>query len=180
MSDTPPPPPSGPVPPTSGPPRSAAARFQGPVKAIDGTDLALIGIGVLLFILSFLAYYKYVVTVDLGPLGGEGSSINISAWHGFFGWFAVVLALFGIALIVLPLLGIALPARVPTVTYGLFVAAFVSVLLALFVIPGDTSGVGLLGMKVDKGHGVAYWLSFVVALVGAVLGGARLAGRKLL
>jgi hypothetical protein len=171
MSDIPPPPPATPPPGT--------ASFQGSVKAADRTDLALIGVGLLLFIFSFFSYYSYSISVNVGPLGGNASG-SVSAWHGFFGWFAVVLALIGAVLIALPMLGVALPAQLVPVTYGLFVAAFVCVLLALFVIPGDTGGADLFGMKIDKGHGFGYWISLVVALIGGVLGGARLAGRKLI
>jgi hypothetical protein len=163
-SQPPPPPPSQPPPgaggPVGGAPRggfdadAATAAFKG----ADRMDLGIIGAGVLAFIFSFFPYY----TASVHGIGGGSGS----AWHGFFGWFAALVALAAAILLALPLLGVKLSLPVPTrlaVLVG-FAVATVCVLLALLVWPGKVSGVGI-----DYGHGFGYWASVIVIVAGLVL-----------
>lgn len=158
------------VPPTGGTPQFDRATFQSAVKGASRADLALIGAAVLLLIFSFTPYYK--VSISMQSIHNSATG---SAWHGFFGWAAVILALVGALLLVLPWLGVTLPTTAAVVTYGLFVVAFVFVLLALFVVPGDTGGAAALGVHIDKGHGFGYWISLLIALVAGAYGALKIA-----
>ena len=60
------------------------------LKGAHRLDLGVIGAGVLVFLGSLLPYY----TVSVDGFGASASS-SVNAWHGFFGWFAAVLALAG-------------------------------------------------------------------------------------
>src|SRR3954452_15250103 len=100
MTFQPPPPPPGgnpPPPPPPGqwgpPPGGGYPAPQGGFdpKSVHALDWSIIGAGLLVFILSFFDWY----TVDVRGFGSGGES----AWHGFFGWFAVLLAVAGSVLV---------------------------------------------------------------------------------
>ena len=82
-------------------------------------------------------------------------------------------------LLVIHLLGRALPVPVPlrTLVLGLFAAATVSTILALFVFPGggcdDSLFGGSLCDMVDQGHGVGYWLALLASIAGTALAALR-------
>lgn len=144
-----------------------AAAFD--PKTVDPMDWAIIAAGVLAFIFSTFSYYTASVKV-----AGIGSSTGSeSAWHGFFGWFAALLALGGAAVLALeffaPQVKLPFPGRL--LTTGLFAVATLSVLLALIVVPITTS---FAGIDIDKGHGIGYWLSLLVIVAGLVLSVLRL------
>ena len=117
MTFQPPPPPQGPPggtppppPPPQGPPPGQPPGQWGPPpgqpgpggsggfdpKSINQFDWALLGIGVLLFLFSFFAYY----TVDVGAF-----SDSTGAWHfgdlSFIGWFAFLAGLAGSVVVAL-------------------------------------------------------------------------------
>ncbi len=139
-------------------------------KTVNPLDWGIIAAGVLAFIFSTFSFYKYTVSA-----GGFSQSATVSAWHGFFGWFAVLIALLAsLALAVQLVAKITLPFPLRTVVLGAFALATLCMLLALFIVPGNTGGVsGVFGVKIDKGHGVGYWITFLVILAGIGLSAKR-------
>src|SRR6476660_6039976 len=91
--------------PAGGPPAGGAGgKAAGAVSAVSPLDWALIAGGVIALIFSFFQYYTAEFTdrikeqvcnrTDIPSsvrVGCDGDSA--SAWHGFFGWFGVVLLL---------------------------------------------------------------------------------------
>jgi hypothetical protein len=135
-----------------------ADQMKAAVTGANPYDLGIIGAGVLAFIFSLFSYYKASASG-----GGFSVSTSESAWHGFFGWFAALVALVASALLAAAILGVKLlDAKmlrlVLLVAYGV---AAVCVILALFVIPGKVDVPG-----VDYGHGIGYWVSLIVILAG--------------
>jgi hypothetical protein len=61
-------------------------------KSVNPLDWGLLAAGPLAFIFSLFSWYTY----SLGPYDA-----SLNAWHGFFGWFAVLLALVGSAALAL-------------------------------------------------------------------------------
>ncbi len=188
---SPPPPPPGPPPgpPAGGPPQGPPPSQWGPPpgssggssgsfdpKSVNQLDWGILGAGVLAFIFSFVSYY----TVDVRGFG-SGSE---SAWNGFFGWFAMLLALVGSAAVALDLFmpHVKLPFPNRLIGLGAYAVATLSVLLALLVNPIDDGGIP----GVDTGHGFGYWVSLIVIVAGLVLsflrfqqtGGQLPAGRR--
>lgn len=193
MSDstTPPPPPSDPTgsgqpagtgPASSSPPPAQPTPGQPTSRGSSGMsgdqmkttmqnahkyDLGIIGAGVLAFIFSLLPYYT--VSVDGGP--GLNFSDSGSAWHGFFGWFATLLALAAAVVLVLHLLGVTLPVPTRMTVLGLFAVALVCTILAFFVFPGDTGCGGIAECEdaINLGRGIGYWLSLLAIIGGLAL-----------
>ncbi len=142
-------------------------ELKGTLQSANPFDLGIIVAGVLAFIASFLPYY----TVSLG---GFASTSN-TAWHGFFGWFAMLLALVGAVLVTLTLLGTRLPVPVRLTVAALFGLALLCVIIAGLTWPG-TGGAKSIGINVDSvtGHGFGYYLSLIVIAVGTALAVMRL------
>jgi hypothetical protein len=113
-------------------------------------DLGIMAAGLLAFIFSLFPYY----TAPFGFYSG-------SAWHGFFGWFGVLLALAGAVLVALPLLGVRLGIPTRMAALGVFAAATLSTLLALFIDPAHVGG--------NLGRGFGFWATFVMVIAGLVL-----------
>jgi hypothetical protein len=182
----PPPPPEEPVAPPPPPPADPAAgyestpgpgggaratsgmsadQFRSTVQEANPYDLGIIAAGVVAFLLSFFPYY----TVSVGS-GGFSASGSASAWHGFFGWFGVLVALAAAVLLALRLFGVhVLDASMTrlAVLVG-FAVSLLCIILALFIIPGK-SDCGSFCSGVDWGHGFGYWASAIVVIVGLVL-----------
>jgi hypothetical protein len=159
MSETPQtPPPPEPPPAGSGQPSFNADQMKSAVQGADPYDLGIIAAGVLAFIFSLFSYYKYSFSFS-----GLSTSGTFSAWHGFFGWFAAVVALAASLALAAALFGkVSLPFPLRLSVLGAYGLAGVCVILALFVVPGgDVSGTGI-----DKGHGFSYWISLIVILAG--------------
>jgi hypothetical protein len=166
MSDSapPPPPPSSEPSEPAGTARPAAHssgsmggdQMKAAIQGADRLDLGQVGLGILTFIASLLPFYTW----SLGPL-----SVDASAWHGFFGWFGTLLALAAGAVLVAALFGqVEIPSLRVTVL-GLFGAATLCMILALFVTPGaDFSGSGI-----DDGRGFGYWLAVLCCIGGTAL-----------
>ncbi len=155
MSEATPPPPAEPT----GQPRQQGPRYSGggtnSLAAMNVYDLAIIACGVLAFIGSLLPFY----TVHF--LGASGSE---TAWHGFWGWFACLIALAAAVLLVLPYLGVRLTIPLRLVTLVMFVIALICDIIAGLTWPGAPAGSGDA-----TGHGFGYWLSLIVIIVGTAL-----------
>jgi hypothetical protein len=154
--DNPPPPPPPPPPGQWGQPSGAG----GPVdpKTVNPLDWAILGLGLLTFIFSFFDYY----TASYGPF-----SASESAWHGFFGWFAMLLAVAGSVAVGLelfmPQFKMPWPNRV--VGLALYVLAVVCMVIAGFVTPGVSGAIS----GVDFGRGIGFYGSLIFILAGTVL-----------
>ncbi len=183
MTFQPPPPPPGgnpppPPPPPPGqwgpPPGGGYPSPQGGFdpKNVNPLDWGILAAGVLAFIFSLFDYYTVTVSVR----GFGGGSASASAWHGFFGWFAALVALVGAALVAMDLFAPQVKLPIPTRLAGLgaFAIATLCVILALFVFPGNTDSVSGPGYSVDEGHGFGYWASLIVIIAGLVLSLMRL------
>ena len=181
----PPPPPGSYGPPPSG----GAAKFD--PKTVNPLDWGILAAGVLSLIFSFFSYYSYkgkgqirqvCDQIDQLPSSVRGQAqdacdgVTTSAWHGFFGWFGVLLALVGAGLVALALFAphIKLPFAARMGALGAFALAVISTLLALLVVPDygetGTEGTGVsYDDVVDEGHGFSYWIVLVLLVVGLVL-----------
>jgi hypothetical protein len=176
-----PPPPAGyPPPPAPGygapPPAGYAPGYHQPApsrglsfdpSSVNPMDWAILGLAFLTFIFSFIDYYTVSVSFS-----GISESESASAWHGFFGWAAVLLALAGAALVALELFvpQVTLPFPARLVSLGCWTVATLFVILALFIFPGGNyDGPGL-----DEGRGFGYWVSLVFIIAGLVLSVLRL------
>ena len=165
------PPPGGPAPGQWGPP-AAQQPYGQPgqpygrpggsfdPKTVNQLDWGILGAGALAFIFSFISYYTF---------SSGGFSVSENAWSGFFGWFAMLLAVIGSAAVVLEIFApqIKLPFPNRLVSLGAYGLATLCVILALFVIP-DYNGISVPS-SVDTGHGFGYWASLIVIVAGLVL-----------
>ncbi len=147
-------------------------------KSVSYLDWGIVAAGVLALIFSFVSYYSYNVTARTSGTVAHIHLGTVSAWNGFFGWFAAVLAVLGSALVAIDVLTPNVKLPVPRRLTGLaaYAAAVLCVLLALFFIPGVSGTFGLSSFKplpltftVDKGHAGGYWLSLIVIIAGFVL-----------
>ncbi len=163
MSDSTPPPPP---PPEPGEPGQrpfggmSGGEMKGAVQAADRYDLGQIGLGVLIFIASLMPFYTYSF-----KSAGFSASASVSAWHAFFGWFGVLLALGAAGVLVAVLfLKVALP-PMRLIVLSLFGAATVCLILALFITPGGS----ISAPGYDTGHGFGYWLALLCSLGATAL-----------
>ncbi len=157
-SDIPGPPPQAAPPPRPANTSMSSDQMKVAFQNANRLDLGIIAAGIFAFIFSLFPYY----TVSVKGLGGLGGG-SISAWHGFFGWFAVLLALAGAVIVVLPLLGVRLGIPTRLAALGAFAVATLFTLLALFVDPANGGGL------VNIGRGFGYWATFVMIIAGLVL-----------
>jgi len=99
-----------------------------------------------------------------------------SAWHGFFGWFAALVALAAAAILATSLFApqVRIPFAVRLICLGGFALATLCVLLAWIIVPGNTRGLSAIGLKIDKGHSIGFYLSLIVIVAGLVLSFLRL------
>jgi hypothetical protein len=157
-----PPPPAPYSPPAAGTGRPGGSMTGDQVKVAfqnaNRLDLGIMAAGLLAFIFSLFPYY----TVSVKGLGGLGGG-STSAWHGFFGWFGVLLALAGAVLVALPLLGVRLGIPTRLAALVAFAGATLCTLLALFVDPANGGGL------VNIGRGFGFWATFVMVIAGLVL-----------
>jgi hypothetical protein len=138
-------------------------------STVNPMDWAILGLGFLTFIFSFVPYYSYTVKFA----GFESASATWSAWHGFFGWFAALVALVSAGLIAIelfmPQLKVPFAARLGSLIG--WAVALLCVILALVVVPDPG---GLSSSAIDKGHSFGYWISLVFVIAGVVLSVLRL------
>lgn len=141
--------------------QQGSGSFSQQLASANRIDLALIGVGAVLFLLSFLPYY----TVDLFGY----SDYWVTAWNGFFGWFGVLAAIAGSALTLLSVSRYPLPVPAKLAAMAAFALAALCILLALPVFPGG----GCSSETCDSGHGVGYWLSLLIVLPAVALAALR-------
>jgi hypothetical protein len=135
-------------------------QMRGAVQNAHKYDLAQIGLGVLIFIASLLPFYTYSFSG-----GGFSASTSLTAWHGFFGWFAVLLSVVAAGILVASLLANVAVPSMRLIVLALFAVATICLILALFVMPGS----GISGPGYDDGHGFGYWLALLCALAATAL-----------
>jgi hypothetical protein len=181
----PPPPPGGYGPPPGSPGGYGSGRSSFDPKSINPLDWAAIGAGVLAFIFSFIDFYNVSVNVSSSCpaiVRSSASSANLptaSAWHGFFGWFGVLLALAGAAIIAAALFlpNVRMPAPARMAALGAFALATVSEIIAIFVVPGGHYNSGNLGggifgdchISAGVGHGFGFWITLILVIIGLVV-----------
>jgi hypothetical protein len=163
---TPPPPAesSAPTPPPAGGTSYDMAAAKQTLREAHKFDLGIVAAAVVALIGSWLPFY----TISVG--GIVNVSGHISGWHGFFGWFAVLVALAAAVLVALPLFGVNLSLPVPVAQAALagFGLALLCMILALFITPGGGCPSGL-GISCDTGRGFGYWLALLAILAGTAL-----------
>jgi hypothetical protein len=191
MTSTPPAEPSGPPPvdPPQPPPSqefasSAPASRPGQFDAqsVDVKDWVILGAGVLALVFSFPSYYVGKATSKLSgkdcpALSASAVRGSESAWHGFFGWFAALVAVLAAILLALHLFGPKMAIPIRLVVFGGFALALLSVILAFFIHPGTGQGgtrSGQIGgctltFEAHIGHGFGYWASLIVIAIGAAV-----------
>jgi hypothetical protein len=163
----PPPPPEGePPPPPPGygqQPVPGGPRSSFDPKTINPLDWGLLAAGVLAFIFSFVSYYT--ASIDYQGIHASG---HINAWHGFFGWFAMLCALVGSGIVALALFApqVRLSAPPRLIALIAYAIAALCVIIAIFVVPIDMTGAP---PGASKGHGFGFWISLIVILAGLVL-----------
>jgi hypothetical protein len=145
------------------PPAPGAARSLN-LAAVNRLDWGIFAVALLAFILSFQSFYTGSLT-----FGGLHASGNESAWHGFFGWFAVLLALAGAALVAVDLFVAQFRMQVSSRLVAL--VAYAVALLFMIIAGFVTPGVGAIpsGVHVSFGRGVGYWIDLVAIIAGLVL-----------
>ena len=187
-------PPSSYAPPSGyGPPPESRPSFE--AKSVNPLDWVTIGAGLLALVFSFFAYYGYEATAfesagecrDPSSVPAEGRGIlsdlcggaTASAWHGFFGWFGVLLGLLAAGLVTgAVLVG---PAKESATTrvlaFGAAGLGVVSTLIALLVIPdwpelqdfvasvGGSFSSSDYDKSIDNGPGFSYWIVLVLLAV---------------
>jgi hypothetical protein len=160
-------PPQPPVPP---PPGYRDSGLQGlNLAAVNPLDWGIVAAGLIALIFSTFDYYTYKVS-----LGGFSRTVSVSAWHGGLAPIATLLAVAAAVLLALHLLStvkLAFPVRL--VVLAAFALASLLLLLALFVMPGNTGGADVFGIDIDKGHGIGYWISLLAVLAGTGLAAKR-------
>ena len=133
-------------------------------KSVNNLDWGIFGVAFLAFICSFFSYYTASYRgVDSG---------SESAWNGFFGWFAVLVALVSAGLIAMELFApqIKLPVPIRLASLIGWAVATLSVILALVVFPESIPD----GLGIDTGRGFGYWADLVLIIAGLVLSVLRL------
>jgi hypothetical protein len=138
-----------------------ADQFKSTVQGAHQYDLGIIGAGVLAFLLSFFPYYTASVA---------GFSDSESAWHGFFGWFAALVALAAAVLLALRLFGVQVLDASMTRLACLagFGVALLCIVIAFFVTPG-IAGCGRFCDTIDFGRGFGFWASAIFVIAGLAL-----------
>jgi hypothetical protein len=175
--DAPPPQPSDS---STGVPAERSGRFD--PQEVDVKDWAIMGAGVLAFVFSFPSYYvgkatSKITGKDCPALSASAVRGTESAWHGFFGWFAALVAVLAAILLAMHLFGPKMAIPIRLAVFGGFALALLSVILAFFIHPGTgqsttrTGQIGSCTLKFEThiGHGFGYWVSMAVIAVGAVL-----------
>ncbi|MGH3504620.1 MAG: hypothetical protein ACRDQA_27535 [Nocardioidaceae bacterium] len=156
--DLPPPPPPDPTGPRPAGGPGAAGTSTGGFHPLDLTVMAA---GLLAFIGSLLPYY----TVSIDQMGVSLSD-SATAWHGFFGWVAAVLALAGGIAVALAAFGIGAAARARMSSLIAFGVALICVIIAGFTWPASGNVPSGIDIGELTGHGFGYWLSLIVIIVG--------------
>ncbi|MEO9110972.1 MAG: hypothetical protein ABI368_12205 [Jatrophihabitantaceae bacterium] len=182
-------------------PQNGPQRTGVDPKTVNPLDWGILGAGLLALIFSFFSYYNYAPkgasnisdckqAASQGYGGGDVcDGIGNSAWHGFFGWFGVLLVLIAAIAVAIAVFAPAVQSPVPLrlVALGATALGVVSTLLAVFIVPdgsynGQTIDSG--SSDVDAGHGFSYWIVLILVVIALVLAflrfqqtGGQLSGR---
>jgi hypothetical protein len=173
------PPPAAPTPPAqSSAPAAGGSQydFNQAKTTLQGAhkfDLGIIAAGLIAWLAGFMSFYTASAS-----FGGASVSAHGSAYHGFFGWFAVWVALAGAVVVALALFNVVkgLPMPLHQIAAAAFGLALLCLILAFFITPGGDacSGTSGLGVSCDTGHGFGYWLALLAVLAGLVLSVLRM------
>jgi len=126
-------------------------------SSVNPLDWAILGVGLLVFIFSFVDYYSWDFM---------GISVGWNAWHFdhglFLAWLAMVVTVIGALVLAVGLFvpTVNLPSSPRVLSVLGFAIGFVLYIIAIFA--HDDFGPG-------GGHGFGFWLSLVLAAVGGVL-----------
>jgi hypothetical protein len=181
-------PPAAPVPPAapaapsqpaqSGAPATGGSSYdftqaRATVQGAHKFDLGIIAAGVIAWLAGFMPFYTASAS-----FAGHSASAHASAYHGFFGWFAVWVALAGAVLVALSLFNVVrdLPLPLHQIAAGAFGLALLCLILALFITPGGDAcnGASGFGVSCSTGHGFGYWLALLAVLAGLALSVMRM------
>jgi hypothetical protein len=149
-------------------PAAGRAGLQGfDPKSVNPLDWGIIAAGALAFLFSLFSYFTY--KVEIAPFSQK---VSVNGWNGVLAPMATLLAVGAAVLLAVHVIGkvrLAFPVRL--VVLGAFALASLLLLLALFVMPGNDGGAtaAALGVKIDKGHGIGYWVSLLAVLAGTGL-----------
>jgi hypothetical protein len=149
---------------------------------VNPLDWAILGIGALVFIFSFIDFYSGF-DVESGGRSATVDAGTWSAWHdiiggGFFSWFAMLLAIVGAFFVAAQLFmpAMKMPIAMSNRVLGLllFALALLFEIIGIFVTPGDSGGgfgPGGVSSEVDVSlnHGFGFWFSLILILAGTVL-----------
>jgi hypothetical protein len=165
--------PPGP-PPGYGPPPGGKPGFD--PKTVDQLDWAIIGGAILALIFSTFSYYSASAKGELKAFcqqAHQDCSDTASAWHGFWGWFGVVLLLVAAGATLASALGRQTKGSARLTALIAAAVGLLCTIIALFVIPhGDVSGLPAgesLDKFVDFGHGFSYWIVLILSIAVTVL-----------
>jgi hypothetical protein len=174
------PPPAAPTPPPAQSSAPAAGGSQYDFNQARSTlqgahkfDLGIIVAGLIAWLAGFMSFYTASAS-----FGGASVSAHVNAYHGFFGWFAVWVALAGAVVVALALFNIVkgLPMPLYQMAAAAFGLALLCLILALFITPGGDacSGASGFGVSCDTGHGFGYWLALLAVIAGLALSVLRM------
>ena len=170
------PPPASPTPPPAAPSAGASAgsyqfdadKAKAAIQGAHKFDLGMIAAGVVAWLAGFMPFYTASAS-----FAGHSVSAHASAYHGFFGWFGLWVALATAVLVALPLLGVNLRLPVPAAQAALggFGLALICLILALFITPGGDacSGASAFGVDCNTGRGFGFWLALILVIAGTAL-----------
>jgi hypothetical protein len=163
--------------PTPPPASSGGAQYdfndaKATLESANKLDLGIVAAGLVALIGSWLPFYTWSV----GIRGIGSTSGSLSAWHGFFGWLAVLIALATSAAVALELFKVVtLPMPVHQVAVAGFGLSFLLLILTLLVDPsGGCNGAGGLGIQCDIGRGFGFWLAVLAVVAGGALAFLRM------
>jgi len=158
------------------PPSQYGAPKQGfDFGSVNPLDWAAMAAGFVALIFSFLSFYTAKVSASYNDYNAS-KSVHENGWHGFFGWFAVLLVLVAatvVAVVVFaPSVKLPVPGRL--VAFAASALALLFIIIAAFVTPGtpseaqsaNSASVPGLDVSVDYGRGIGYWI-VLVAIVAA-------------
>jgi hypothetical protein len=158
------------------PPGQYGAPKQGfDFGSVNLLDWAAIAAGVVALIFSFLSFYTAKVSASYNDFNAS-KSVHENGWHGFFGWFAVLLVLVAAAVVAVvvfaPSVKLPLPGRL--VAFAASALALLFIIIAAFVTPGtpseaqaaNSASVPGLDVSVDYGRGLGFWV-VLIAIVAA-------------